>query len=196
MYPKVLESLIENLMKLPGVGYKSAQRYAFKLYELENDEIESLVNNLIGIKTKLKKCNKCGFLSENDLCDICLDKNRSSKKIIVVSYVQDVIAIEKTQSYDGQYHILNGNLSSSKGIMPKDLNIETLFSRIKEGVEEIILAISPTLDGEITAKYLSSILKNENVKVTRIASGLPMGANLDYADELTIIKALNNRQDI
>lgn len=194
MYPKSFELLIESLSKLPGVGYKTAQRYAFKLLELGTQNTDDLIQ-LLKDSTNLKYCKCCGFLTENDYCNLCLEK-RNDDTIIVVSQIQDVVAIEKLGVYKGRYHVLNGNLSTTKGIMPQDLNIESLLKRINPDVKEIILAISPTLDGEMTALYLSKILKNKNIKVTRLAHGLPMGSSIDYADDLTIIKAMNNRQDI
>lgn len=194
MYPKSFQQLIDALSKLPGVGYKTAQRYAFRILEMQKEELDTLKEGLNNIQT-LKHCACCGFLSEEKYCIFCQEK-RDDSTIIVVSHIQDVLAIEKIGLYKGRYHILNGNLSSSKGIMPEDLNIDSLLFRINQELKEIILAISPTLDGEMTALYLSKILKNKNIKITRLAHGLPMGSSIDYADDLTIIKAINNRQNI
>lgn len=181
--------------KLPGVGAKTAQRYAFSLLEKSEDEINEIVQNLLGIK-KIKKCHTCGFITDEDECLFCKDKSRNTSTIMVVANSQDVLAIEKTQSYKGQYHVLNGLISSSKGIYPEDINIDGLLKRIDEGIQEVIVATSPTMDGEMTALYLDKILKDKNILVTRLAHGLPMGSNLDYADELTLIKALDNRTKI
>ena len=144
----------------------------------------------------LKRCKVCGFLSDDDTCPICKDETRDPNVIMVVGSAQDLIAIEKTNTYKGTYHILNGLLSSSKGIYPEDLSIDNLLKRINDNTQEIIVATPPTMDGEMTALYLDKVLKNKNVLVTRLAHGLPMGASLDYTDELTLIKAMTNRKKI
>ena len=195
MYPKNFTELMNAFEKLPGVGAKTAQRYAFSLLEKSEDEINEIVQNLLGIK-KIKKCHTCGFITDEDECLFCKDKSRNTSTIMVVANSQDVLAIEKTQSYKGQYHVLNGLISSSKGIYPEDINIDGLLKRIDEGIQEVIVATSPTMDGEMTALYLDKILEDKNILVTRLAHGLPMGSNLDYADELTLIKALDNRTKI
>lgn len=195
MYPKSFDNLISILEKLPGVGNKTAQRYAFSLLDKSNDEINDIVQNLLNIKN-IKKCKVCGFLSDEDECVICKDSSRDKSTIMVVAYPQDVVAIEKTESYKGQYHVLNGLISSTKGIYPEDIDIEPLLNRINNAVKEVIVATSPTLDGEMTALYLNKVLTDKNVLVTRLAHGLPMGSSLDYADDLTLIKALDNRTKI
>lgn len=195
MYPKSFENIITLLEKLPGVGSKTAQRYAFSLLEKNEDEINQIVQNLLEIKN-VKKCKTCGFLTDKDECDFCKDNSRDKTTIMVVAYPQDVIAIEKTESYKGLYHVLNGLISSSKGIYPEDINIDKLLKRVTNITREIIIATSPTLDGEMTALYLDKVLKDSNVLVTRLAHGLPMGSSLDYADDLTLIKALDNRRKI
>ena len=195
MYPNKFEKLIEIYERLPGVGAKTAQRYAFSLLDLSKEEIDKYVDALEDIKN-IKKCRQCGFLSDDDLCGICSDNSRDISSIMVVAYPQDLVAIEKTGTYKGLYHVLGGLLSSSKGVFPEDLNIDKLLERLNENIKEVIVATSPTMDGEMTALYLSKILKNRNILVTRLAHGLPMGANLDYADELTLIKAMDNRQKI
>lgn len=195
MYPNSFDKLISIFEKLPGVGNKTAQRYAFSLLEKSDDEINEIVQNILNIKN-IEKCKTCGFLSDEDECLICKDKSRDNSTIMVVAYPQDVVAIEKTQSYKGTYHVLNGLISSSKGVYPEDLDIDKLLKRITNITKEIIVATSPTLDGEMTALYLDKILKDKNVLVTRLAHGLPMGSSLDYADDLTLIKALDNRRKI
>lgn len=195
MYPKQFENLISLFEKLPGVGNKTAQRYAFSLLEKEDEEINNIVENIVEIKN-IKKCKVCGFLSETDECDFCKDKSRDTSTIMVVGYPQEVVAIEKIDTYHGQYHVLNGLISSSKGIYPEDINIESLLNRIDNNTREIIVATSPTMDGEMTALYLDKILKDKGILVTRLAHGLPMGSSLDYADELTLIKAFDNRRKI
>lgn len=193
MYPTKFQKIIDIYEKLPGVGNKTAQRFAFTLLDLSKEEINDYADALKDLET-LKRCKVCGFLSDGELCPICGDSNRDRSIITVVAYPQDLIAIEKTEMYKGTYHILNGLLSSSKGIFPEDLKIEELLKRIDLNTREIIIATSPTMDGEMTALYLDKILKDKGVLVTRLAHGLPMGANLDYADELTLIKAMNNRK--
>lgn len=195
MYPSKFQKIIDIYEKLPGVGNKTAQRFAFTLLDLSKEELNDYAKSLNDLAT-LKRCKVCGFLSDGDLCPICIDTNRDKSIIMVVAYPQDLIAIEKTETFKGTYHILNGLLSSSKGIFPEDLKIEELLNRIDENTKEIIIATSPTMDGEMTALYLDKILKDKNILVTRLAHGLPMGANLDYADELTLIKAMNNRKKI
>jgi len=195
MYPKSFNDLITLFERLPGVGNKTAQRYAFNLLEKSQEQINDIVQNVLSIKN-IKKCKTCGFLTDEDECLICKDPSRDKHTIMVVAYPQDVVVLEKTQSYNGQYHVLNGLISSSKGIYPEDINIEPLLKRINESIKEVIIATSPTLDGEMTALYLDKILKEKNILVTRLAHGLPMGASLDYADDLTLIKALDNRTKI
>lgn len=195
MYPKNFENLISLFEKLPGVGNKTAQRYSFNLLEKSDDEINEIVQNLLRIKN-IKRCKTCGFLSDEEQCQLCKDATRDKTTIMVVAYPQDVVAIEKTESYKGLYHVLNGLISSSKGIYPEDIDIDKLLKRITSITKEVIIATSPTLDGEMTALYLDKVLKDKGVLVTRLAHGLPMGSSLDYADELTLIKALDNRRKI
>lgn len=194
MYPKEFEDVVTLFEKLPGVGNKTAQRYAFCLME-KSGEVENVIDVISKIK-KIKKCKTCGFLSNNEECVFCKAKERDRSKIMVVAYPQEVVAIEKTNSYNGLYHVLNGLISSSKGVFPEDIGVAGLISRINETVKEVIIATSPTLDGEMTSLYLDKILKSKDVLVTRLAHGLPMGSSLDYADDLTLIKALDNRREI
>ena len=195
MYPNKLEQLINILEKLPGVGNKTAQRYAFNIMDNDEEQIDAFINALSEIK-KIKRCKVCGFLSDEDQCLFCKDNTRNRNTIMVVAYPQDVVAIEKTGSYKGMYHVLNGLISSSKGIYPEDINVDGLLNRITPEINEVIVATSPTMDGEMTALYLDKALKDKNILVTRLAHGLPMGASLDYADDLTLIKALDNRRKI
>lgn len=195
MYPERFQKIIDMYERLPGVGNKTAQRFAFTLLNLDDETIDAYSDTLRDLKN-LKRCKVCGFLSDDDTCPICKDESRDSNVIMVVGSAQDLIAIEKTNTYKGTYHILNGLLSSSKGIYPEDLSIDNLLKRINDNTQEIIVATPPTMDGEMTALYLDKILKNKNVLVTRLAHGLPMGASLDYTDELTLIKAMTNRKKI
>lgn len=195
MYPKSIEKLIESFKMLPGVGNKSAERYALLMLEKSEEEIESFANALISAKQNVKPFKICGNYTENDICDICNDNSRDKETICVVQSAKDVIAMEKTKEYHGMYHVLNGLISSVKGIMPQDLNLDTLYNRL-DNVKEVIIATSPTLEGETTAMYLANVLKNKNLKVTRIAHGLQMGSHVDYVDELSLIKAMENRKEL
>ena len=195
MYPNKFKKLIDIYEKLPGVGAKTAQRYAFGLLDYSEEEIEEYIEALKDIRN-IRKCRQCGFLSDEDYCPICRDAGRDPSRILVVAYPQDVVAIEKTETYRGLYHVLGGLISSSKGTFPEDIGIDGLLKRIDPSIKEVIIATSPTMDGEMTALYLDRILKDKGVLVTRLAHGLPMGASLDYADELTLIKALANRREI
>lgn len=195
MYPKRFEELISAFEKLPGVGGKTAQRYAFTMLEKDDEQIGEMIDALNGIR-QIRKCRICGFLSDEEECVFCRDQTRDHSSIMVVAYPQDAAAIEKTGSYKGMYHVLGGLISSSKGVFPEDIGIESLLARIDGSIREVIVATSPTMDGEMTALYLDRILKEKSVLVTRLAHGLPMGASLDYADDLTLIKALDNRRKI
>ena len=195
IYPDRFAKLIEMYEKLPGVGAKTAQRYAFGLLEYSEEELDEYLDAIKGIR-EIKRCKQCGFLSDDDYCPICKDVNRDASTIMVVAYPQDVVAIEKTDMYKGLYHVLGGLISSSKGTFPEDIGIDSLLQRIDPSIKEVIIATSPTMDGEMTALYLDRVLKEKGVLVTRLAHGLPMGASLDYADELTLMKALDNRREI
>ena len=195
MYPSNFEKLIALFERLPGVGNKTAQRYAFALLEKDSDTINEILETVEKVK-EIRRCRICGFLSDEDECPFCKDHSRNRSQIMIVAYAQDVVAIEKTGSYKGMYHVLNGLISSSKGVFPEDINIDSLLKRIDEETKEVIVATSPTMDGEMTALYLDKILKDKGVLVTRLAHGLPMGSSLDYADDLTLIKAMDNRRRI
>lgn len=194
MYPSLFEILVENFRKLPGVGQKTAERYAFEFLKWNEDEIEDFVHTCVEAKKNLHPCEKCGNLAEDELCDICKDTSRDQTTICVVEQVQDLIAMEKTQEYRGTYHVLNGVISPSKGILPDDINIDSLIERCKGDINEVILATNPTVEGETTALYLSKLLERNNIHATRIAHGIPMGGHIDYADERTLIKAMENRK--
>jgi recombination protein RecR len=196
MYPKILIQLIEELKKLPGVGSKTAERYAFEIINRDQKDIESFANVLIGIKDKLKTCSVCGNITEDTVCDICKDKNREKTVICVVSHPKDIIAMEKTREFCGVYHVLNGVISTFKGILPEDINIESLILRVDDSISEVILATDATIEGETTALYIAKKLQLKGANVTRLAAGLPMGGHLDYADEMTLIKAMEGRKKI
>lgn len=194
MYPKKFEALVECYRRLPGVGLKTAERYAFQTLEWDEETMDAWIHAFQDAKEGLKRCKVCGNLSEDDICDICHDASRDESIICVVQSPKDVIAMEKTKEFPGVYHVLNGVISTSKGILPEDINIDSLLQRINDKTKEVILATNPTVEGETTALYLSKLLEEYPVTVTRIAHGLPMGGHLDYADELTLIKAMEGRK--
>ena len=195
-YPKSFENLINSFRKLPGVGLKTAERYAYQVLEMNEEQIQTFIKAIDESYHSIHECSVCGNLTENDICDICNDKNRNHNIICVVTNTKDVIAMEKIEEYEGVYHVLGGEISTTKGILPEDLRIDELLDRITEDTQEIIIATNPTVDGETTALYLGKLLQSKGVVVTRIAHGLPMGGHLDYADELTLIKAIEGRKRI
>ena len=195
MYPSSLQALIEAFRTLPGVGEKTAERYALMIAEQPHEETERFAQALLNVKDNLHRCSVCGNLTDGEQCGICKDTDRNHRQIFVVQSPKDVLAMEKTSEYNGVYHVLNGLISSSKGILPEDLNIESLVERAKDA-EEVILATSATLDGETTSLYLSRLLAQNypELLITRIAHGIPSGGLLDYADEITLMHALTDRR--
>lgn len=196
MYPKKFENLIDSLKMLPGVGLKSAERYAFDMLNYSDEEIDMFIQSLIDLKENISYCKICGNLADGDTCEICKDEERDPSIICVVQSPKDVIAMEKTHEFKGLYHVLNGVISTSKGIMPEDINLAKLLERISDDTKEVIIATNPTVEGETTALYIGKLLETKGINVTRIAHGIPMGGHLDYADELTLIKALEGRKKI
>lgn len=197
VYPKSLNELVENLQTLPSVGQKTAERYALYLIELDEEEVKNLADSIIEAREKTMYCSVCGNLSENELCSICKDERRNQSLICVVESVTDVIAMEKTENYHGLYHVLKGLISPSKGILPDDLNIKSLEVRLESPeLKEVVIATNLTIEGDTTSLYLSKLInqiKKDEVVVSRIAHGLPVGGHLNYADDLTIIKAMEGR---
>ena len=194
-YPKSLQDLIGELYRLPGLGPKAAQRLSFHLLAHGEDSV-ALARALVDAKNSVRPCPRCGNFTDQPLCPICADPGRDRGLLAVVESVADLISLERSGRFHGLYHVLGGLISSSKGTFPEDIGIDDLLKRIDSSVKEVIIATSPTMDGEMTALYLDRILKDKGVLVTRLAHGLPMGASLDYADELTLIKALTNRREI
>lgn len=192
MYPKVIENLIERLMVLPGVGQKTAERYVLHLLDTKKESSTDLAKALIDLVENIRECERCHNFSEEPLCHICKDKNRDQTQICVVSSAKEVASIEKTNQFHGLYHVLGGYISTRKGIMPEDLNINDLQNRIKEDTE-IILGLNATVEGETTALYLSKKY-GDKANITRLAFGLPIGGQLDYADDLTLLKAFEGRK--
>lgn len=194
MYPESIEKLIECFKILPSVGNKTAERYALAMLEAPKEKIEQLIEALQLVSNEIKRCPICGNLTDKQLCSICCDENRDNTTICIVQQPKDVIAMERVKSYKGLYHVLYGAISPLKGILPEDLNIESLFSRINENIKEVIIATNPTMEGDTTALYLIKALKKyPNITITKLANGLPIGANLDYADEMTLTRALDGR---
>lgn len=192
-----IEKLINSFQRLPGIGHKTAEKMAYQVLEMSEENVEIFSDALKEVKAKIHHCPVCGAYTEGELCDVCSSSNRDKTKILVVSQPKDVISFEKIGVFDGVYHVLGGVLSSVNGVGINDLNIASLFDRIKEQqVSEIIIATEPNTEGETTALYLAKILENTAVQVTRIAYGLPLGGHLEYADALTLSKALEGRNKI
>lgn len=191
---KPLSIAIEELSKLPSIGKKTAQRLALFILKMETEKVDTLLKSIQELKSKLKYCKRCNNLSENELCEICTNDKRVSSVLCVVEEASDVIAIEKTHEFNGVYHVLGGVLSPLTGITPDSLKIKELLKRFDaEEIKEVILALNPDTEGETTSLYLAKLIKPLNVKVTRIARGLPIGGDLEFADEATIGRALINR---
>ena len=194
---KALERLEESLAKLPGVGKKSAERMAYSMLNFSDEDLLEISESIKDLKANIRFCKTCGMIAEDDECEICKDKDRDDSIIMVVSYPKDVIAIEKSGTYNGKYQILNGEISLSKGIHIENLNLPSLYERLSSNnIREIILATNPTIDGETTALYLAKALEKYNVYITRLAYGLQMGGNLEYVDPLTLSKALEGRHKL
>ncbi|NLY82004.1 MAG: recombination protein RecR [Clostridiales bacterium] len=196
-YPRPLNKLIDELSKLPGIGGKTAQRLAFHILSLDDSEVEGLAKSLVEAKSKLHYCSVCGNITDTDPCAICLDTKRSNEVICVVESPQDILAIERIREYRGFYHVLNGVISPMDGIGPDEINLKSLILRLQGSeVKEVIVATNPNIEGEATAMYISRLLKPSGIKVSRIAHGLPVGGDLEYADEITILKAVEGRREI
>lgn len=195
--PKSFQNLVENLTILPGVGEKTAERYVYALYEKEDDDVETLAKALTDFKKNIKTCKICGCLSDETRCDVCKDDTRDKSTICLVEDSKNVFFIEKTGKYKGYYHVLNGLISPIDGKNPEDLNISSLVNnRINEDTKEIIIALNPSIEGEITSQYIQKILEKYNVKVSRLSYGLPMGTDIEYLDPVMIAKAWDDRKVI
>ena len=196
-YPNTLNNLIECYKKLPGIGEKSAERMALSTIEMDEDILKLFSQSLLDIKTKIKRCKECNNLSEEDLCEICKSNDRNKKVICVVEEAKNVILFERIGTYNGLYHVLDGLISPLDNVNPEDINIDKLVSRIKDNdIEEVILAVKPSIEGETTSLYISKLLENENVKVSKIAHGVPIGVDMEYIDALTLEMALEDRTHI
>ena len=196
-YPKTILNLIECFKKYPGIGEKTAERLALASINMDSDIVDLFSKSLKDGKTKIKKCSRCGSLTEDDLCQICTDKSRDTSTLCVVEECKNVILFEKIGSYKGIYHVLGGLISPLEGINPEDIHIDKLIERIKnENIKEVILAIKPSVEGETTALYIRKMLEGTDVKISKIAHGIPMGADIDYIDPLTLEMAIEDRTTI
>jgi recombination protein RecR len=196
-YAEPIEKLIDEFRKLPGIGSKSAQRLAYSILRRPKEDAERLSRAIMEVKAKVGFCSRCNNFSDLDPCYYCSHSSRSSETICIVEEPHDILAIEKTREYHGQYHVLHGVLSPINGVGPEDLKLKNLLERLREGsVHEIIVATNPNVEGEATAIYLAKLLKPIGVKVSRIALGVPVGSDLDYADEVTMSKALEHRHEL
>ena len=197
MYPDSIKSLIESFKYLPGIGEKTAERLAFSVLELEEEQVEMFSNSLMDAVEKVHKCSKCNTLTDNDLCFVCSDSTRDSKVLCVVEDTKSVFLFEKLGMFNGKYHVLDGLISPLDGINPEDIGLSKLLDRInEEKFEEIIFAFKPSIEGETTALYIKKILEDMNIKITRLASGVPIGADMEYVDSLTLERALSDRKEI
>ena len=197
VYAAPVQELIDELGRLPGVGPKSAQRIAFHLLKLTKPDAVRLADAIVQAKDRVSFCQRCFNIAEGDACELCTDERRDATILCVVEEPRDIVAVEKTQEFNGRYHVLQGAISPIEGVGPDQLRIRELLGRIDvEGVQEVILCTNPNLEGEATAMYLSRLLQDLAVKVTRIASGLPVGGDLEYADELTLGRALEGRREV
>jgi len=197
VYTQPVQTLIDELGRLPGVGPKSAQRIAFHLLKIPAEDVARLATAIAEAKARVRFCARCWNVAEDELCPICSDDRRDPSLLCVVEESRDIVAVEKTGEFRGRYHVLLGAMNPLEGIGPEQLKIKELFARIEpEGVQEVILCTNPNTEGEVTAMYIARMMKPLGVKVTRIASGLPVGGDLEYADELTLGRALEGRRDV
>ena len=197
-YPRPLNRLVNELSKLPGIGGKTAQRLAFHILSLSDQEAENLADSIVGARRSLHYCSICGNLTDQDPCIYCSDETRDPSVICVVETPQDVIAMDRIREYRGRYHVLHGAISPAEGIGPNEINLKSLIVRLQKDdrVKEIIVATNPNIEGEATAMYIARLLKPTGIKITRLAHGIPVGGDLEYADEITLLKAMEGRREI
>jgi recombination protein RecR len=196
-YPEQLAKLIESFQKLPQIGQKTATRLAFHVIGMQDQDVNDFAANLLAAKRELQYCKICGNLASGEICEICADSTRDKTKILVVEEIRDVTVFERVGEYNGLYHVLHGTISVFDNVTPDDINIKSLITRLMDQtVTEVILATNATSEGETTAMYLSRLIKPAGIKVTRLASGLAVGSDIEYANEVTLIKAIENRQEL
>jgi len=196
LYSGHINKLIEELAALPGIGSKSAQRLAFHLINMPQDKVNRLANVMMEAKANIRYCGECYTLTDRDVCPVCANQKRNHKLIMVVENTRDLAAYEKTGKYEGVYHVLHGAISPMLGIGPGDIKLKELIERLKNDVEEVIIATNSSLEGETTAMYISKLIKPMGIRVTRIASGVPVGGDLEYIDEVTLLRALEGRVEV
>ena len=196
IYSGHMNKLIEQLSRLPGVGAKSAQRLAFHIINMPKDEVEGLASAMTDAKAHIKYCKECFTLTDDEICPICANEKRDHSTIMVVEQTRDMAAYEKTGKYEGVYHVLHGAISPMLGIGPSDIKLKELMKRLEGDVQEVIIATNSSLEGETTAMYISRLIKPTGIKVTRIASGVPVGGDLEYIDEVTLLRALDGRTEL
>ena len=197
MYPNSIKNIIDCFKDLPGIGEKTAERLAFSLINFSKEKLTSFSDAICDVRDKLTYCDICGNITEAEICDICADKERKSSIIFVVEKAKDISLFEKINIFNGKYHVLGGLISPLEGIGPEDINIDKLLSRIdKEDIEELILALKPSIEGETTMQYIKKVLESKNIKVTRIATGIPIGTDIEYIDSMTLEFAFEGRKDI
>ena len=196
-YSKQISQLIEELSKLPGVGNKSAQRLAFHIINRPVEEVERLANTILDARKNVRYCKECFTLTDQELCPICRNEKRDHTTIMVVENTRDLAAYEKTGKYEGVYHVLHGAISPMDGIGPEDINLKSLIERLRdERIKEVIIATNPNIEGEATAMYIARLIKPSGIRVSRIAHGIPVGGDLEYADEITLSKAMEGRREM
>ena len=196
IYSGHMNKLIEQLSRLPGVGAKSAQRLAFHIINMPKEEVEGLASAMTDAKAHIKYCKECFTLTDDEICPICANEKRDHSTIMVVEQTRDMAAYEKTGKYEGVYHVLHGAISQMLGIGPSDIKLKELMKRLEGDVQEVIIATNSSLEGETTAMYISRLIKPTGIKVTRIASGVPVGGDLEYIDEVTLLRALDGRTEL
>lgn len=196
LYSNYINHLIAELSILPGIGSKSAQRLAFHIINMPKDQVKKLADSMVDARENIKYCSECFTLTDSEMCPICANKARNHKQIMVVENTRDMTAYEKTHKYDGVYHVLHGAINPSLGIGPGDIRLAELIKRLQHDVDEVIIATNSSIEGETTAMYMSKLIKPTGIKVTRIASGVPVGGELEYIDEVTLSRALDARIEL
>ena len=197
MIPDSLNNLIENFKMLPGVGEKSAERFAYAVLELDEDMVSQFASSVENIKDSIRRCEICNSITDKNICSICSDDTRDNNILFVVDDPKNVFLFEKLNMFNGKYHVLNGLINPLEGINPEDIGIDSLLSRIeKDNFKEVIFALKPSIEGETTSLYIKKILDGMNIKITRLASGVPIGADMEYIDSLTLERALNDRKEV
>lgn len=196
-YAKPLNRLINELSKLPGIGGKTAQRLAFHILSMDKSQVEALAGSMTDAKEQMRYCSVCGNLTDQDPCSICQDQSRDQSVICVVENPRDVMAMEKIREYNGLYHVLHGVISPMDGIGPEEINLKSLILRLRDNdVKELVIATNPNIEGEATAMYIARLIKPSGIQVTRIAHGIPVGGDLEYTDEITLLKAMEGRKEL